>query len=255
MPLTPLTNPITTVGRVAYNARRDGTELRKRRRGHDSQTKVYSQGPASKAVVAAEAFSIHPHDLLLMNRSHKKRKAGHTNDTDIHVMSSANLACIDQGSVSLNASTEEKIEAYRDGLVFGGVATNAARYDEFNNHNEETFAAQFGGLATMVNTGKETILAGDFIIWDLPSSDVRPNQYKHAPKSKALFVTKRLGMESFEEGAARVTAAAANALSADQLYRDMCKEHYKLTQRCIGRAMSNARANESFDILLGNYCA
>lgn len=251
--LPTLSNPITTVGRVAYNAKRSTHEMRKRRRGHESYVKVYDVGPASKAVNPAEAFSIQPHDLLLMTKSSKRRRSGRSNDTDIHVMSSANCAVLEKTDVKANASTEEKIEAYRNTLTFAGIATNAARYDEHNNNNEENFASQIGGLASIVNTGAESIVAGDLIYWDLPEPNAK-NTYKHAPKSKALFVTKPLRMSSFKKKGETLTSLK-NTMSVSELFVEFAKAHEQLKERVFARALSNAKQNESFDVILGNYCA
>lgn len=245
MSLQPLSNPVTNVGRVVYNARRDGADLRKRRRAQGRA--VYTDGPASKGSNTAEMYSVHAHDLLLMNISHKKRRVGKTNDTDIHVMSSANHIRIDD---PVTSDKRSEVEILRDQLTFGGIASNAARFDENNNHNEETFATQFGGLATIVNTGDEDIAAGDFVMWDLPDpNSVKANRWKHAPKSKALFVTR-----PFDFNDSMIDMKTQSITDIEKLFFAFKKQHYDYTRRCIGRAMSGAKSGESFDILLGNYC-
>jgi len=264
MPLEPLTNPITTVGRVAYNARRDNVDLRKRRRGNDTyDQKVYDKGPAVSNGTSAEIYSIHPHDLLLMNKSHKKRRIGRTNDTDIHVFASANNVRVDNPKPS-DTQGDKRLKL-REELTFGGIATNAARYDEHNNNNEETFASQFGGLCTIVNTGKEDIYAGDYVMWDLPRNEDKMNQWKHAPKSKALFVVKPFRYDKVDSDdvadVATQMKAVLDAAGADvdenikQMLTVFRKAHFDTTRRCFGRAMSNGKPNDSFDVLLGNYCA
>jgi hypothetical protein len=220
--------------------------LRKRRRGQG--VAVYTEGPASKGSNTAEIYSIHAHDLLLMNKSHKRRRVGKTNDTDIHVMSSANHIHID---APIKTDSRQPVEILRDQLTFAGIASNAARFDENNNNNEETFATQVGGLATIVNTGDDEISAGDFICWDVPDPDItRANRWKHAPKSKALFITKPFDFKDsyFDSG------LVSRGTSTDDLFQLFKKQHFEMTRRCIGRALSSAKPGESFDILLGNYC-
>lgn len=247
--MTPLTNPITEVGRVVYNARRDGFDLRKRRRGKVGQA-VYTQGPASKGNDARDLYSIQKHDLLLMNRDPKKRRVGMTNDTDIHVFASANHVRVDDP-----ISTSERrtpVERLRDQLTFGGIASNYARYDETNTHNEEGFATQFGGLTTIVNTGDVDINAGDFVMWDLPDpSKTSANRWKHAPKSKALFITKPY---TYQTPVPELDTLPAGA-SDEEKFTVFRRAHFANSRRCIGRAMSSAKPQQQFDILLGNYCA
>jgi hypothetical protein len=243
----PLSNPVTEVGRVVYNAKRDSVDLRKRRR--DRGYNLYPQDhPANKHTNAAEAFSVHKHDLCLMYERPSKRRTGLSNDTDVHVFSSANNMKTD--------CTHDKIQQVRKQLTFGGIASNPARFDETNTHNEQGFASQFGGLTTIVNTGPETIKAGDFVMWDIPSADALPDTYgkwKHAPKGKALFLTLpyTYGVEKIEVEQ-EIQQCAGDVEKICNVFRTRSKEN---TRRVFGRAMSTAKPNASFDILLGNYCA
>ena len=175
-------------------------------------------------------------------------------------MSSANDIRLDTHNDGGTAAMNR--DKLREQLTFAGIASNAARFDPDGNHNEETFATQFGGLCTIVNTGKEDIYAGDFVLWDLPEDNAKPNQWKHAPKSKALFVTKKFTFNQRDDADSRSLMQKVDALLSGNADKKAAKiialiqeAHFDTTRRCIGRAMSSAKPNDSFDILLGNYCA
>ena len=238
-----ITNPITHVGRVVYNAASDHQEIHRRkqyaRRGSSSRrTQIYDD-----RVLDDENFTIQPYELCMRNTNSKHVSA--PNDTDIYVFSCANgmhAPAAAEGAVADTPSTKRKRKMPE--LQFAGVASNRANYDPSNSTNEEMLAVQVGGLQTMYNTGTKAINAGDIILWDLPEGPP-PKRIPGVPRDKKLFQT-----VSYKSAAA--VAVAAEVTKGD--LQGFLKAHHELASRVIGKALSTAQPGKPFDILLGHYC-
>ena len=268
-----LTNPITTAGRVVYNAVRDSIEQRRR----NSQSTMEQLISDVRGTEESEDYTIQPHELCLRNKENNLRR-NQPNDTDIRCFSSANR--IDRALAPgqrRNAPGRAKVDAgnfdderkrKRMKLEFAGVASNRAIYDPKNNANEEFFAVQVGGLATMLNTGKQTINAGDLIQWDLPDLEEhnRP-KIEGVNRSKLLFKTVPYKMNSNKRIddfiAARAAAAEVVGEGDDEeadrrrvalTLSNFEQSQYEDKRRIFGRALSYAEKGKAFDIVLGHYC-
>ena len=271
-----ITNPITHVGRVVYNAASDHQEIHRRkqyaRRGSSSRrTQIYED-----RVLDDENFTIQPYELCMRNTNSKHVSA--PNDTDIYVFSCANgmhapaaaegavadaiapdavdvaavimcVAAVASGVVVADdetpkTKTNNARKRKMPELQFAGVASNRANYDPSNSTNEEMLAVQVGGLQTMYNTGTKAINAGDIILWDLPEGPP-PKRIPGVPRDKKLFQT-----VSYKSAAA--VAVAAEVTKGD--LQGFLKAHHELASRVIGKALSTAQPGKPFDILLGHYC-
>jgi len=213
-----------------------------------------------------QVFSVEPYELCLRNR-HTQRNY-RPSDTDIHVFSSAN----DMFIWNTSGNEDDKRRRKMRQLEFAGVASNRARYDPNNNHNEEGLAVQIGGLQTMYNTGTEDINAGDLIMWGLPNADKSRPRIPGVDKSKLLFTTipykkHNIGTENLSEHteralnelatASRLPKTAQNQDQKDEAvqaaFQSVAQDVYELQRRIIGKAMSMAKKGKTFDILLGHY--
>lgn len=146
-----ITSPITHMGRVVYNARRDFLETR-RRKTKRGAVPVYDDDDFGDP----ECHTIQPYELCFRSRTNRYKNYT-PNDTDLSVFSNANgilistktnrtvVAALPQGS-SKQQKQEARIAAMLSELEFAGVACNRAIYDENNNANEEMLAVQVGGL-------------------------------------------------------------------------------------------------------------
>jgi hypothetical protein len=233
-----ITNPITHVGRVVYNAASDRQEIHKRklyaRRGSGgSRQAVYEK----EKTLDDENFTIQPYELCVRNKN--GNHVSRPNDTDIHVFSCAN-------GMHVSGAGPDKKKRKRADLEFAGVASNRANYDPSNSTNEEMLAVQVGGLQTMYNTGEEAIYAGDIVLWDMPEGPPK-KRIPGVPRDKKLFLTVSY-KTALEEAKNVVNAAKANDLP------EFLRAHNDLARRVIGKALSTAQPGKPFDILLGHYC-
>ena len=242
-----ITNPITHAGRVAYNARRDFLETRRRLSQRHGQ-RLYGDDFGD-----SENHSIQQYELCMRSRKDRYRHFA-PNDTDLSVFSSANGLIISAEDAQNANTLQERVELVRDRLEFAGIASNRAIYDPNNNANEEGLAVQVGGLQTIYNNSDQEIMAGDIVLWDMPKLDSvhgRPiNRFPGVPHEKKLFATVPYKSDILKNQLMDMCNANGSEVAVSQFL----KLHNTVQRRVIGKALSTARPGQPFDILLGRYC-
>ncbi len=142
---------ITTAGRVAINVRLDEREILARKDASARDLALYN-GP-----VEDESFRVLPGEIVFEEKE-RGRTGVMTSDQTI-VLSTVNGAF----------SKGESLSVVTDRIDYRGVAgSQGGRYDSTGRNPLPHFPALLGGLTTMMNTGKQQILNGDQIFWNLP---------------------------------------------------------------------------------------
>lgn len=147
--------PITNVGRVAYNLRLDQNEFETRKR----RGAAGSLWPS--ASLEDKNFWILPRDICLTKKQRVKRKE---TDGMMTVFSVLN------GIRSDGMSHRQLIESMTFGAIAGG---QGAKFDTTGNEpRHPEFVGIVGGLYTIVNNGPERITNGQQVFWDLPEAGI-----------------------------------------------------------------------------------
>ncbi len=162
------------------------------------------------APIHEESYNVMEGEILMA-----KEQAKHYRDGQLHCFSFAN--CLGAGlpaalQTQLMSSDPDEAQSARilaqtmimDNLTYVGIAVTG--FDAKSNSYQDMsqgFVATFGGLNTIINTGKDEIRPGDFVMADIPDQlkwDDDPfNRYKKAegiPLDKLLFSTVRYDVSS-----------------------------------------------------------
>ena len=162
------------------------------------------------APIHEESYNVMEGEILMA-----KEQAKHYRDGQLHCFSFAN--CLGAGLPAalqtqlMSSDTDEAKNAriiaqtmIMDNLTYVGIAVTG--FDAKSNSYQDMsqgFVATFGGLNTIINTGKDEIRPGDFVMADIPDQlkwDDDPfNRYKKAegiPLDKLLFSTVRYDISS-----------------------------------------------------------
>lgn len=150
-------DPITTQGRVAYNAFRDNAQIAQRKDLAKKGLTLYG-GSSEDA-----SLSIYPGDLCFTTSGSTSMGMPRKRLYQTFVMSTLNQA-FEKG---------ESMDKVRASIRFAGVAgASGARLDCA--YPEDDLAIVIGGLQTLQNTGPERINNGEFVVWDVPVPGMMP---------------------------------------------------------------------------------
>lgn len=271
-------NPITKSGRVVYNVCVDLDHARWRSKPPTSR---YAKVEHCSQTVNDNVLSIMPHEICLQ-QDQSQFKRGFTrsiNDTEVQLLSCLN-GLKTKVSNKEGKRAEQVRRKIRQTLKFGGVAATDAKYSEYKFKpvaNDAMFVSQFGGLCTIMNTGTDTIYAGDYVVWDLPN---KPNEGTGliGCKEKQLVITRPHRPQGMSAASLQFTAdndpdlkasmdgtiksivntGDVNDASRKNLAEGLSEvlDHIlEERSRVIGRALQMAKTGETFDLLLGRYIA
>lgn len=272
-------NPITKSGRVVYNVCLDLDHARWRGKPPTSR---YLEVPHCSPVVNDNVLTVMPHEICLQ-QDQSQFKRGFTrsvNDTEVQLLSCLNGLKTKSSNIQ-GVRAEAQRRKIRQTLKFGGVAATDAQYSKHKFKpiaNDAMFVSQFGGLCTIMNTGTDTIYAGDYVVWDLPN---KPNEGTGliGCKEKQLVITRPhrpqamstasiqymvennpdldnelnrhigsiQGMNGVIDNTTKGHMAAGVGCVLDHILEER--------SRVIGRALQIAKTGETFDLLLGRYIA
>jgi hypothetical protein len=246
---TNFSNPITKAGRVVYNVNLDMDEAYRRRRRGDTYQAVDNIEPH----VDDETLTVLPHEILLQrNPRHTKRKMtpSSVNDTQIFVLSALN---------GLQANNGTKPKKAMESMRFAGIAATAAPYSTSQRvQNNQIFVAQVGGLCTIQNTGTDPIYSGEYVVWDFPHH-IEEGKNMCGKKDKQMVITRPYTPKFTDPRALKRKYEDKSSRSATGSFLDIYKfikeDEDEVKGRIIGRAMSDAKEGEVFDLLLGRYSA
>ena len=168
-------SPITSQGRVAYNAFKDDDRI-KIRKANSRAGRSFYQGPIEDVHV-----SIYPGDLCFAIRATEAMGMPRKKSYQTFVLSSLN-----QGFET--GATLAEIRSY---IKFVGVAgSSGARHDHRNNNPERDLALVIGGLQTLLNTGPMRINNGDYVYWDIPDPTIELGKGTGHNLDRYVLVTK-----------------------------------------------------------------
>ncbi|MBE36497.1 MAG: hypothetical protein CMI16_13235 [Opitutaceae bacterium] len=309
-----LRTPITHVGRVVQNARIDDYEYTSRKYVNNTNGNNHSEEGSCRVTWGGdqvlgngELMHVSRFSVLLKKKS-DSFIANWNGDTDLRVFDNTN--CMQQEFKMPPLVQYELQTAIRDAentvwtltalvemhnLEFAGIAAtdgSQVGYDPRALGGEpREIVSQFGGLTTIINTGKDPIKAGDCVVWCLDGDHVakshatmsngfsghllqprqlgRPSthQAQYAkknglPRNKQMICVRSLQAELDDDkfkAFCRAPIDACQALGGDRHSADAMAEYQNRCMfpyhKVIGRAMSGADQGKPFDILLGNYSA
>lgn len=165
--------PITNIGRVAYNFRvdQDDIEQRKRRGAAGSMWPTVS--------LEDKNFWILPRDICLAKKQRQKRKQ---TDGMMTVFSVLN------GFRSDGMTHRQLVES----LTFGGIAGGqGAKFDTTGNEpRHPEFVGIVGGLYTIVNNGPERITNGQNVYWDIPEPNTESGPLGRRTATRITAITR-----------------------------------------------------------------
>lgn len=263
-------NPVTKVGRVVYNVCIDLDHAKYRK-----QAAKGNMVPVDNCMqtVTDHDLTVQPHEICLEQDSKIFRRglSRSVNDTEILLLSCLNGLKTNKSNI-VQGDPEATRQRIRASLKFGGVAATRSIYqDGIRIANDAIFVSQFGGLCTIMNTGDEAIRAGQWVVWDLPKREgegtkmcgqrekqmVITRPYDDEAQGKQAFkqrLTRDGGTNQLKQAVVNLQAAGSDDNIADILNQIQIHIVEKRS-RIIGRAMTNAKTGETFDLLLGRYCA
>ena len=264
-------NPITKSGRVVFNVCIDLDHAKYRKQAARGNMVLVDN---CMQTVTDHDLTVQPHEICLEQDSKIFRRglSRSVNDTEILLLSCLNGLKTSKSNIVANdpEATRQKVRA---SLKFGGVAATRSIYqDGIRIANDAIFVSQYGGLCTIMNTGDEAIRAGQWVLWDLPKREgegtkmcgqrekqmVITRPYDDEAQGKDAFkqrLTRDGGGSDFKQ---KVDDLVANRADSDKLAAVLNEIQIHIVEkrsRIIGRAMTNAKTGETFDLLLGRYCA
>jgi hypothetical protein len=257
----------TQSGRVVVNATLDINDLISRKTidltTSSTLTKAYPHSSTED-----HYLSVLPGEPLFMNSNsfQKKRKA--IKDTHLELFSSFN------GFVTKKGTSLDDLEK---NICFAGFADTVSAFNSEKITTEDV-VVQMGGVRTTRNSGIYNIRTGDLVYWKLPSptniksnskilAELRPVRLHANFSKKSLY--ERLTRNNADEDELvdlfnqvdTISAADDKKQSAsdyaehvEKLFNKVFYNEYGLIQsKIVGKALSDAKPNAEFDIVLGSY--
>ena len=192
-------NPITSQGRVVYNAFKDNAQISQRREVEKDGSALYGGSTED------ESLSIYPGDLCFTTDGSTAMGMPKKSSYQTFVMSTLNQA-FENG---------QSLDEVRESIRFAGVAgASGARLDCV--HPEDDLSIVIGGLQTLLNTGNERINNGDYVLWDVPvpAPNGAPPKHGRNNLNRYLLVTRPYKPdhdENFRKEVGRMVATASGA--------------------------------------------
>ena len=284
-------SPITQQGKVIYNCRRDDVDLNDRRQNAPIDFQLRNSD---------DVFTIQIRDACLAKRLNNQTYVAHS---DLMVTGCTNgmrnryetrherlYNSIDRLTKNLPLHKDEANaylrmildEGCMEEYTFAGFANTRCLYDSTSANHEDNFTVQLGGMMTVINTGADTMSAGDLVYWSIrPKANTSQRSASNAPryartpgqpqgKEQVVLLplgnpvdttTSSLNVKNFDEHFDACLLEIMNGSLSDPVKVETIKKlaefklmsHETKQKRVIGRALSSSEPGKPFDILIGRY--